>query len=160
MRNILKISPATIIECQKALMNNKVIAIPTETIYGIAARGDKLESAQKLFSIKKRELNKPIAILLGNVEEIKKYCIIEGDEVDKIIHDLLPGSVTVVLKTKTDCFKVLNPNTEKIGIRIPTHPFVLELAGKCDFPIALTSANISSQPSTLDIKVRWILNVI
>ena len=65
---------------------------------------------------------------------------------------LLPGPVTLVFERKPTLPKELNPNTESIGIRIPDYKFMIELAKFCDEPIALTSANISNQPSSLSIK--------
>ena len=67
---------------------------------------------------------------------------------------LLPGPVTLVFDRKPILPKELNPNTSSIGIRIPDHKFMIELSKYCDEPIALTSANISNQQSSLQIKAR------
>ena len=71
------------------------------------------------------------------------------------LDSLLPGPVTLVFDRKSTLPKELNPNTKSIGIRIPDYKFIIELARFCDEPIALTSANISNQPSSLNIKVIY-----
>ena len=71
---------------------------------------------------------------------------------DESLNHLLPGPVTLVFKRKPILPKELNPNTTSIGIRIPNHELMIELAKHCDEAIALTSANISNQPSSLSIK--------
>lgn len=71
----------------------------------------------------------------------------------EILNNLLPGPVTLVFDRKPTLPVELNPNTKSIGIRIPNNQFMIELAKHVDEPIALTSANISNQPSSLSIKV-------
>jgi len=68
----------------------------------------------------------------------------------------LPGPVTLVFDRKSTLPVELNPNTVSIGIRIPDHELMIELAKKCNEPIALTSANISNEPSSLRIQVSYI----
>ncbi len=76
---------------------------------------------------------------------------------DEQLSSLLPGPVTLVFERKTSLPKELNPNTSSIGIRIPNYKFIIELSKYCDEPIALTSANISNQPSSLNINVVYVL---
>lgn len=67
------------------------------------------------------------------------------------LETLLPGPVTLVFERKPILPQELNPDTKSIGIRIPNNKFMIELARFCDEPIALTSANISNEPSSLSI---------
>ena len=70
------------------------------------------------------------------------------------LNHLLPGPVTLVFDRKSTLPSELNPNTKSIGIRIPNNQFMIELARLCDEPLALTSANISNEASSLSVKVR------
>ena len=70
-----------------------------------------------------------------------------------LLCDILPGPVTVVLERSCDLNPNFNPGTNLIGIRIPDHPFMIDLAKECDGPIALTSANISNTRSSLSVEV-------
>ena len=72
-----------------------------------------------------------------------------------VLNDLLPGPVTLVFKRKPELNPDLNPATELIGVRIPDHQFIREIARICDEPIALTSANRSAARSCLRVEV-WL----
>nr|XP_021153122.1 yrdC domain-containing protein, mitochondrial [Columba livia] len=78
-----------------------------------------------------------------------RYCQVNVP--DELLRDLLPGPVTLVLKRSEELNKDLNPFTSLVGVRIPNHPFIRELARACPGPLALTSANISCQASTLTV---------
>ena len=72
---------------------------------------------------------------------------------DSVLNDLLPGPVTLVFERTETLNKELNPGTNLVGIRIPDHIFVRQLAIKCREPLALTSANKSAARSSLETKV-------
>ena len=72
-----------------------------------------------------------------------------------LLQDLLPGPVTVVFERSSDLNPHLNPGTQLVGIRVPDYGFVRDIARQCDQPLALTSANVSSTPSTVNVEV-WI----
>ena len=71
----------------------------------------------------------------------------------QVLEDLLPGPVTVVFERSPELNPALNPHTHLVGIRIPGHKFMQDLAKECGSPIALTSANISGASSCLRIEV-------
>ena len=71
----------------------------------------------------------------------------------QLLSELLPGPVTVVFERTVGLNPDLNPGTSLVGIRVPNHGFVREICEKCAEPLALTSANISSEPSALTVKV-------
>lgn len=132
------------------ILRGHVVGIPTDTIYGIAANAQDVSAVNQLYEIKRRDANKPIAICVGNVDDVSLWG--ETRHLPQgLLKLLLPGAVTVVLKRKEALNPLLNPNVEKVGIRIPDYSFVQELAKICDVPLALTSANLSSEPSSLSI---------
>uniref|UniRef100_A0A8C9NPE3 Threonylcarbamoyl-AMP synthase n=1 Tax=Serinus canaria TaxID=9135 RepID=A0A8C9NPE3_SERCA len=102
-----------------------------------------------IYSLKGRNGAKPLAICLGDVERLYRYCRVNVP--DELLRDLLPGPVTLVLERSEELNKDLNPFTSLVGVRIPDHPFMRDLARACPGPLALTSANISSQGSTLTV---------
>lgn len=145
-----------------------VIAVPTDTIYGVACLACNSHSLEKIYKIKGRSSNKPLAISVGRSEDLEKYHYFHkkifsyfllnirwsGVNLDLTsLNSLLPGPVTLVFDRKSTLPTELNPNTKSIGIRIPNYKFMIELAQYCDEPIALTSANISNEPSSLSINV-------
>lgn len=136
----------------ECLAKGQVIAVPTDTIYGLACSANCPLAIKKLYSIKGREAVKPVAICVTSVADLRKWG--EASHIsDKLLDSLLPGPVTVVLqKTKHLDNPFLNPSTTKIGIRIPKHDFMNTVTKIFDMPVALTSANFSNEPSTLSIK--------
>ncbi|XP_015153269.2 yrdC domain-containing protein, mitochondrial isoform X1 [Gallus gallus] len=132
-----------------ALQEGGLVAVPTDTVYGVACLAQDSRAVQSIYSLKGRNGTKPLAICLGDVEHIYRYCHVNVP--DELLQDLLPGPVTLVLKRSEELNKDLNPFTSLVGVRIPNHPFIRELARACPGPLALTSANISSQASTLTV---------
>lgn len=133
-----------------SLLKGHVIAVPTDTIYGIAGLAQNSDAINKIYGIKNRNLKNPIAISVGNIEDFYKWSKVVVPR--ELLSDLLPGPVTIVLERSNQLNPDLNPGTDLVGIRIPDHPFIIDLAQKCGGPIALTSANISSTRSTLNIQ--------
>lgn len=132
----------------RSLNAGEVIAVPTDTIYGVAALSQSTDAVNKLYEIKKRDKGRAIAICVGTIEDVKRWGIVTVS--DEILNDLLPGPVTLIFQRSPDLNPHLNPSARTIGIRIPEHKFIKKLAVKCKQPFALTSANVSSEPSTLE----------
>ncbi|KAE8624283.1 hypothetical protein XENTR_v10005898 [Xenopus tropicalis] len=132
------------------LQQGGVIAVPTDTIYGIACLAQNSQSISNIYNVKGRNGTKPLAICVGNVDDIYRYCQVRVP--DQLLRDLLPGPVTLVMERSDRLNKELNPFTSLVGVRIPDHAFIRQLAEVCSEPLALTSANISSQDSTLTVE--------
>lgn len=130
------------------LLDDKVIITPTDTIYGLAASLNSPNAIQRLYNIKERSVNNPLAICVADIDEIYKYSDVTVSK--NLLSELLPGAVTVLFCRNTTLNSYLNPNTQLVGIRIPDHDFVRGLS-RLSGPIALTSANISSHSSCLKI---------
>ncbi|NXL82843.1 YRDC protein, partial [Leptocoma aspasia] len=126
-----------------------LVAVPTDTVYGVACLAQDSAAVRSIYRLKGRNGAKPLAICLGDVERLYRYCRVNVP--DELLRDLLPGPVTLVLERSEELNKDLNPFTSLVGVRIPDHPFMRDLARACSGPLALTSANISSQGSTLTV---------
>jgi len=121
------------------LRDGSIIAMPTDTVYGLAVDGTDEKATERLFDIKKRA-QKPFTFFLPK-SEIKKLAIITKR---KIIDFFIPGPLTVILKKKPEVS--LPFIGDKIGIRIPQHNFVLQLLSLYQKPLAVTSANKGGEP--------------
>ncbi|XP_066430907.1 threonylcarbamoyl-AMP synthase [Eleutherodactylus coqui] len=132
------------------LQQGGVIGVPTDTIYGIACLAQNSQSIKNIYNVKGRNGTKPLAICVGAIEDIYKYCQVNVP--DHLLRDLLPGPVTLVMERSDELNKELNPFTSLVGVRIPDHAFIRQLAQICSEPLALTSANLSTQPSTLSVE--------
>ncbi|EFX74263.1 hypothetical protein DAPPUDRAFT_215182 [Daphnia pulex] len=145
-----KNSAAILKNAVELLKSGSVIALPTDTLYGIACLSQSPEALKKLYQIKSRDKNKPVAICVSQVSEIAKWGHVTVDE--RLLHDLLPGPVTLVFERSPALNPELNPGTKLVGIRIPDSWFIRQLSNSCAEPLALTSANISGSQSTLSVE--------
>ncbi|XP_076231272.1 threonyl-carbamoyl synthesis 1 [Calliopsis andreniformis] len=129
------------------LMQNEVIAIPTDTVYGFAVLASDTIAIQKLYKVKGRDIQKPLCISVGGVGDIKTWSV-TSHLPPKLLSTILPGPYTIVLQRTPNVNIHLNPGIDTIGIRVPRFKFINDLA-KVVGPLALTSANLSSEPSCL-----------
>ncbi|XP_066573844.1 threonylcarbamoyl-AMP synthase [Amia ocellicauda] len=140
-----------ILDCTvTALQEGRVVAVPTDTVYGLACLAQNPKAIERVYSIKGRNGQKPLAICVGEVEEIYKFCKVTVP--DPLLRELLPGPVTLVMERSAELNPDLNPFTPLVGVRIPGHAFMRKLAQQCGGPLALTSANVSSRASTIAVE--------
>ena len=133
------------------LNKGKIIAIPTDTVYGFAVDGTNSKALAGLKKIKKR-VEKPFTFFISR-NRIEDYAYLVKR---KIIECFIPGPITVILKRKVE--KILPLKTNKIGIRIPQIDFIIKLLSKYKNPLAVTSANRSGEltlHSALDIDEQF-----
>lgn len=140
-----QLNPDAIKEANDLLVQGKLIALPTDTIYGIACLAENNAALNRLAEIKNRDLAaKFFAICVNNLNDIYKWSKVTVDR--QVLADLLPGAVTVIFERSKLLNKNLNPSNNLIGIRIPSDGFVHSLT-YLNSPLALTSANLSGEPS-------------
>ncbi|CAA7390429.1 unnamed protein product [Spirodela intermedia] len=136
-----------------AIRSGKVIAVPTDTIYGFACDACSAEAIKKIYEIKGRQETKPLAICVADVSEIPRFALTEHLP-PGLLDSLLPGPVTVVLRRGESSIldKSLNPGVDSIGVRVPDCEFIRCVARGSGCALALTSANVSGQPSSVSPK--------
>ncbi|XP_030506114.2 uncharacterized protein LOC115721024 isoform X2 [Cannabis sativa] len=150
---VLPASESYVEQACDALRVGKVIAVPTDTLYGFACDACSSEAVNRIYEIKGRKHTSPLAICVGDVLEIKRFADTEHLP-DGLLESLLPGPVTVVLKRGESSIleKSLNPGLDSIGVRVPDYDFIRIVARGLGSALALTSANPSGQPSSVSIK--------
>lgn len=122
-----------------------VIAIPTDTVYGIACLVNKRISIRRLYAIKEREHAKAIPVLIGTLEQTSNVASIFPPAACALSQHFWPGALTLVVNKHPDLpFELTGYPT--VGIRMPDHKWLRSLIQSCG-PLAATSANISNQPS-------------
>lgn len=127
-----------------SLLNNNIVILPTDTVYGIAANALETIAVKKIFQIKKRPYNKPLIVNYYSLQDVEVDAIV-CPLAKKLIEIYWPGSLTLVLKKRTRC-KISNmvfANKNSIAVRVPSHPFVRSVLKTVQFPLAISSANIS-----------------
>lgn len=135
----------------KALRAGGIIGIPTDTVYGIAARWDSKEGVRALFAAKGRLPEQPVAVVFPSVESARQALPDLDDASSEVLAALLPGPYTFVVATRV-ARPVLVGTADSLGVRVPDHPGVLGLLRSLDTPLAATSANPAggSDAPTLD----------
>uniref|UniRef100_A0A182WJC4 Threonylcarbamoyl-AMP synthase n=1 Tax=Anopheles minimus TaxID=112268 RepID=A0A182WJC4_9DIPT len=133
------------------LKKGEVIAIPTDTVYGLACNANDPEAIRHLYRIKGRSDLKPVAICVATIKDLRYWGVTDHLS-DSLLNDLLPGAVTIVVKRSLHLNNpMLNPEETNIGIRITKNPFIQDVCKLFKLPIALTSANKSASKSTLEV---------
>ncbi|KAL9238859.1 hypothetical protein vseg_013231 [Gypsophila vaccaria] len=139
-------------EAVQSIKSGKVIAVPTDTIYGFACDACSREAINRIYEIKGRSHTRPLAICVGDVPDIKRFAVTDHLP-ETLLDSLLPGPVTLVLRRGESSFleKSLNPGVDSIGVRVPDNDFIRIIARGSGSALALTSANLSGHPSSVSI---------
>jgi len=129
------------------LRAGEVVALPTETVYGLAANALNEKAVAKIFQVKGRPANNPIIVHVASVEMAERCVNSWPGLADKLAAAFWPGPLTLVLpRTKAIPDNVTAGGTT-VGVRWPSHPFIQAVIHACDFPLAAPSANLSSRLS-------------
>ena len=145
MRNIYKNSKYNLNKAKKILIKNKIIAVPTETVYGLAGNAYSNKSVKKIYNLKKRPKNNPLIIHYYNLNMLKKDAFIDNNFL-KLYKKFSPGPLTFILrkKEKSKISRFANANLNTIAVRFPNNKVIRSLLKKLNFPLAVPSANIST----------------
>ncbi|XP_047005057.1 yrdC domain-containing protein, mitochondrial-like [Schistocerca americana] len=135
----------------RLLMQDCVIAVPTDTVYGLAGAVQSEDAVEKLYKIKGRDAAKPIAICVSSISEVEKWAD-TSILPPALLQCILPGPFTIVLKRSKALNAKFNPGIPNVGIRIPQDRFIVEVVKKFGEPIALTSANSSGEQSAIEVE--------
>ena len=146
----MKINLANIKKAQKLLNKSECVAIPTETVYGLAGNAYSDKACKKIYKIKKRPKNNPLIVHYLNNQILKKDCNFNNDFL-KLYKVFCPGPITFILNLKKNS-KISEIATNKkntLAVRFPKHPVTRNLLKILDFPLAAPSANPSSKLSAV-----------
>ena len=128
------------------LSNNKVLAFPTDTVYGLGGNAFSKEVADRIFLIKQRPRNKPFPLLI-TPKWLKKICILHDPRIYNLIEGFWPGPLTLILKSKPGMPKHLKNNTGTLAVRYSSSNIVQRLIELGECPLIGTSANRSGFPA-------------
>ena len=149
----------------KALNDHKIIALPTETVYGLAGNAFSETAIASIFSLKQRPLYNPLIVHIKSAEFLPQVAR-EMPEIALILaKEFWPGPLTLVLKKQSIIPDLVTAGKDTVAVRVPNHPMALALLNKLDFPLAAPSANPfgSISPTTAEHVANYFsegLNVI
>ena len=146
----MKINLANIKKAQKLLIKSECVAIPTETVYGLAANAYSDKACRKIYKLKKRPKNNPLIVHYLNKQILKDDCIFNDDFL-KLYKLFCPGPITFILDLKKDSkiSKIVTNKKKTLAVRFPKHPVTRNLLKNLNFPLAAPSANLSSKVSAV-----------
>ncbi len=138
-----------VLQCALMIKKGGVVALPTETVYGIAANAFDVSAVEKLYTAKKRPPVKPISLCVGSLEQAEELAVFNEDA-RKLFRAFMPGPLTIVLPKKSIVPDIVTAGGNTVGIRVPDHKVVSLFTTLCGVPLALTSANLSGEASPKD----------
>ena len=130
------------------LKNHEIIALPTDTVYGVGVLYGDLNDLERLKNAKHRPETKPIPMMVSSIAQMEKVAYVD-ERVKRIAQKFLPGALTLVLKVRDEVPSSYTNGLDTIALRIPDEPFILELIDLLDTPLLVTSANQSGQKTAL-----------
>ena len=150
------------------LNKDDCVAIPTETVYGLAANAYSSKAVRKIYTLKRRPINNPSIIHYSSLNQLEKDCELNNNFF-KLYKKFCPGPITFVLKLKKkSCIsKIATNNKKTVAIRFPKNKITQKLLKILNYPLAAPSANISTKISPVSAsdvreefgnKIKFILN--
>ena len=164
----MKSIQSNIKKAKSFLDKNHCIAVPTETVYGLAGNAYSDISVKKIFKLKRRPMGNPLIVHYYNINRLKEDCYINENLV-KLYNTFSPGPITFILKLKKNSkiSKLVTNNQNSLAVRFPNHALFRKLLKILDYPLAAPSANISNKLSPVQAydvieefgsKIKYVLN--
>ncbi len=146
----MKINLANIKKAKKLLNMSECVAIPTETVYGLAGNAYSDRACRKIFKLKKRPKNNPLIVHYYKYQDLKKDCYFDGNFL-KLYKKFCPGPITFVLNLKKNSkiSKFVTNKKKSLAVRFPKHSITRNLLRQLRFPLAAPSANLSKKVSSV-----------
>jgi L-threonylcarbamoyladenylate synthase len=138
---------AAIVRAVELLKAGEVVALPTETVYGLAANALDKKAVSRIFEIKGRPKNNPIIVHVAGIEMARSCAAQWPASAHQLARAFWPGPLTLVLPRNESIPEVVTAGGPTVGIRWPSHPFMQAVISACGFPLAAPSANLANRVS-------------
>ena len=143
MTRVLPPTAEGIATAAEILSGGGVVAIPTDTVYGVAVAWDRADRLPALYALKRRPPEKQVAALVAGLDQVRELGWAVDDRAERLADAFWPGALTLVLGGAS------GPSGPTQGFRAPDHPAALDLI-RAAGPLLTTSANLSGEPEALD----------
>ncbi len=134
-------------EAAMIIKNGGLVAVPTETVYGLAGNGLDERTVKKIYEVKGRPAVKPLSLMVPDKEAIKQYCEDVPPQAEYLADKFWPGPLTIVLKSRAVVPDIVRAGGRTVGLRCPDHPMTLKTLRAAGVPFAAPSANPSGEES-------------
>lgn len=129
------------------LKKGGVVAIPTETVYGLAADATNDAALTKIFTTKQRPADHPLIVHIGDISQVTDWVTVFPEQAVKLAKTFWPGALTLVLPAKPHVSRVVRGGEPTVALRVPNHPLALQLLKQSALCVAAPSANLFTQLS-------------
>lgn len=134
-------------EAASIIRRGGLVAVPTETVYGLAGNGLDEQAVAGIYEVKGRPAIKPLSLMVPDETAMELYCEDVPHQAHALAKRFWPGPLTIVLKAKKAVPPIVLAGGKTVGLRCPDHPMTLELLRECGLPLAAPSANPSGEAS-------------
>lgn len=145
-----KLIKENISEAAEIIKRGGLVAVPTETVYGLAGNGLDENAVHEIYEVKGRPAVKPLSLMMPDRGAMKEYCEDVPEQAEYLAERFWPGPLTIVLKAKELVPEIVRAGGTTVGLRCPDHPLTLEALRLAKLPFAAPSANPSGAESPKD----------
>lgn len=145
-----KLIKENISEAAEIIKRGGLVAVPTETVYGLAGNGLDENAVHEIYEVKGRPAVKPLSLMVPDRGAMKEYCEDVPEQAEYLAERFWPGPLTIVLKAKDLVPEIVRADGTTVGLRCPDHPLTLEALRLAKLPFAAPSANPSGAESPKD----------
>ncbi|MFK7932368.1 MAG: L-threonylcarbamoyladenylate synthase [Saprospiraceae bacterium] len=128
-------------QASEILKRNNLVAIPTETVYGLAGNIYSETAIRKIFALKQRPLFNPLIVHIHSIAQLDNLVRYVPPKAKLLAERFWPGSLTLILPKQDSIPDLITAGKDTVGVRMPNHPLTLQLLKTLDFPLAAPSAN-------------------
>lgn len=130
-----------ILQAASFLKEGQLVAIPTETVYGLAGNALDVKAVSSIFETKNRPSFDPLILHVASLEQVNSFVSSFPEKLKRLAEAYWPGPLTVLLPRNASVPDLVTSGLDRVAVRVPNHPLTLELLAQLDFPLAAPSAN-------------------
>lgn len=134
----------------KVLKGDGIVVMPTDTLYGIVGKAENVETVNRIYTVRKRNPDKPCIILIGSVADLEKFSVKVSEEQKKVLDKNWPGPVSIILDCEDEKFSYLHRGTQTLAFRLPANEDLQNLVKETG-PLVAPSANLEAFPPATNI---------
>lgn len=147
MTELLTADDAGVARAAAVLTAGGVVAIPTETVYGLAVRADDADAVARVFAAKGRPADNPLIVHVADAADAATVAAAVTPLAVRLLARFAPGPLTVVLPARPGLPRATTGGLDTVAVRVPAHPVARRVLAACGLPLAAPSANRSGRPS-------------
>ena len=145
--DVLNIDEEKINEAAKMIRDGRLVAFPTETVYGLGANAENEEAVKSIFYAKGRPSDNPLIVHVSDIAMCERYVKKIPKGAEALMAHFWGGPLTIIMEKSPLACQSVSAGLDTVAIRMPSHPIAHEIIKKCGFPLAAPSANTSGKPS-------------